>query len=48
MATILPLGNDTARRGDVMGFAIGNGHERRQQTLVIQPNIKLDGALGGC
>ena len=25
-----------------MSFAIGNGHERRQQTLVIQFNMKLD------
>ena len=30
-----------------MGFAIGNGHERRQQTLVLQPDMEFDGAPGG-
>ena len=30
-----------------MGSALGNGHERRQQTLLIQLDMKLDGTLGG-
>ena len=35
------------RGGDVMGLAIGDGHERRQQAAVIQADMQFDSALGG-
>ena len=35
------------RGGEVMGFALSQGHECWQSALVIQPDMKLDGASGG-
>ena len=52
MTTILPLGNDTARAAlrswvlpSVMATNACLQQTGRQQTLVIQPDMKLDGAL---
>jgi len=33
--------------GDVMGFAIGDGHKARQHAVVVEPYMDFDGSLGG-